>query len=289
MLKKALECFDRQTVKPAYIVVVDNASTDLTSEFLKKWKLENKAYKNYIITMDKNLGGSGGFYTGLRFAQNLKSDWIWVSDDDAFPEKNALEVAEKYTNKEYAAICGTVINNGKIDIDHRRKYKREKFRLKPISFPASVYKQEKFEIECFSYVGTIINKNKLKLAGLTRKEYFIWMDDTEHSLRLHKFGKIYCIPAIRVHHDTGFNVNNKPTWKTYYGIRNTADMYKRNFPYKYYIYYCYGNLIKSTIGILTKRNTVYNRIKRKALFDAIHGRMGIDNTYKPGWKYSEKG
>lgn len=284
-LKEALNAFKIQSVKLDYILVVDNASTDETSQYLENWQNEKENYDKYVITMPKNLGGSGGFYTGLKFALKLKSEWIWVSDDDAFPEKNALEVAQKYLDKNLSAICGAVINNGEIDIDHRRNYQLDRFRLVPKSFPKEAYKKEKFEIECFSYVGTIINKEKLKIVGLTRKEYFIWMDDTEHSLRLYKVGKIICVPSIKVHHDVGNNKSDVPTWKDYYGIRNTVDMYRRDFPHKYYVYYCLINLCKTTINILTNNNREYNRIKKQAILDAIHKRMGVNSVYKPGWKY----
>lgn len=287
-LKEAMQSFSKQTVAPDYIVVVDNASTDQTPQYLKEWKNKKESYAKYVVTMDENMGGSGGFYTGLKFAQKLKSDWIWVSDDDAFPENNALEIAEKYLNKDYSAICGMVINNGKIDLDHRRHYKRERFRLVPISYSEEMYYRENFEVECFSYVGAIINKEKLKLAGLPRKEYFIWMDDTEHSLRLHRYGKIICVPTIKIHHDVGIANTSVPTWKDYYGIRNTADMYRRNFPYKYFVYYCYGNLVKTSLNIIKNKNVGFNKMKRKAIIDALRKKMGINDIYRPGWKYTSK-
>lgn len=108
---------------PDYVVVVNNASTDNTLNYLNEWENKKSTYSKYVITTKKNLGGSGGFYTGLKFAQNLKSKWIWVSDDDAFPEKNALEIAQKYLDeKKVSAVCGSVINNGRFDIVHRRNY-----------------------------------------------------------------------------------------------------------------------------------------------------------------------
>ena len=37
-LKNALTCYDKQTYKPKYIIVVNNASTDGTYQYLEKWK-----------------------------------------------------------------------------------------------------------------------------------------------------------------------------------------------------------------------------------------------------------
>ena len=262
-LKKALTAFELQTKSPSYIIVVNNASTDKTSSFLKKWKTSKSGYKKYVVNLSENIGGSGGFYRGLKFALKLDSNWIWLSDDDAFPEKKALEVADKYLNNNLSAVCGTVINNGKIDLGHRKKYKLGKFKLTSVNYPQELYKREKFNIECFSYVGTILNKKKLEKVGLTREDYFIWLDDTEHSLRLSKVGDIICVPSIRVHHDVG-NYEDTYSWKDYYGIRNAVDMYRELFPSRYYKYFCCESLIKSSTNILIGRNTEYNRLSYKA-------------------------
>lgn len=287
-LKIALKSFEEQTYKPEYIVVVDNASTDETPEYLKKWKKYQSDYKKYVITTEKNLGGSGGFYTGLEFAQTLSSDWIWVSDDDAFPESNALENAKRYLEGRetsmISAICGEVINQGEIDITHRRNYTERGLTVVTTSIPIEYYSKKEFEVSSFSYVGAIINKKKLKEVGLTRKEYFIWYDDTEHSLRLNKVGKIICVPSIKVHHDVGKESNHILSWKDYYGIRNRADMYKRHFSKKCYYFYCYNSLIKASINDLLGRHREYNKVSRKAIYDAMHNKFGVDNLYRPGWK-----
>ena len=287
-LRIALKYFDEQTYKPGYIVVVYNASTDETPEYLSAWKKERSNYKKYVITTEQNLGGSGGFYTGLEFAQTLSCDWIWVSDDDAFPEFDALENAQKYLeNREtsmLSAICGEVINQGKIDIMHRRTYKERGLNIVTTSIPIEYYSKKEFEISAFSYVGAILNKEKLKKAGLTRKEYFIWYDDTEHSLRLHKIGKIICVPSIKVHHDVGIESTHSLCWKDYYGIRNKADMYRRHFSKRCYYFYCYTSLIKASINDLFGRHREYNKVARKAIHDAMHNQFGVDALYKPGWK-----
>ena len=124
-LKTTLDKFDKQTLKPKYVMVVDNAITDMTGEYLSQWYNDDKDYEKYIVTNATNEGGSGGFYAGLKNAMQKKADWIWVSDDDAFPDENALYEANKFLKKchnvdNISAICGAVINNGKIDVLHRK-------------------------------------------------------------------------------------------------------------------------------------------------------------------------
>lgn len=281
-LKKALHCYSTQTKRPDYIVIVNNASTDGTLEFLKKWKSEEEPFSKYVLNLSSNIGGSGGFYTGLKFAQELESNWIWVADDDAFPEKNAIEEVEKNLNPNYSAICGEVLNNGKIDLEHRKNYRQGKFRVISKRIPEEEYKNKKFEITAFSYVGTVINKEKLKKVGLPRKEYFIWYDDTEHSLRLHAVGKIVCIPSIKIHHDTGI-ASNELTWKRYYGIRNQADMIRRHFPKKYYRNFCYLSLLKGIVHNILGHHIKYE-MSKVAIQDVKNNNFGLNEIYKPGWK-----
>ena len=94
-LRETLNCFERQTKHPKYMVIVDNASSDGTSQHLQKWQSIKASYSKYVLTNERNLGGSGGFFTGLQKALDLNADWIWVSDDDAFPEDDALEESER--------------------------------------------------------------------------------------------------------------------------------------------------------------------------------------------------
>lgn len=284
-LKITLDLFEKQIKKPQYILIVDNASTDGTQQFLDVWKNTNQDYIKYVVNLENNLGGSGGFYTGLEKAAKLEADWIWVSDDDAFPEETALNEADEYLKshqdelKYISAICGQVINKGRIDLSHRKNLIQRGLNVNEQFIPESEYAKKEFNLNGFSYVGTIINKSKLKEAGYTLKDYFIWLDDTEHSLRLNKIGRIVCVPAIKIHHDAEIS-DHGISWKTYYGLRNNADLLRRHFSVWSYNFYCFKKITKA---YLDGKNTDLSQITIAAITDAKHNRFGIHNTYKPGW------
>ena len=288
-LKKTLELFARQSSLPAYLIVVDNASTDGTGEFLKQWASAPGAFPKHIILKEENTGGSGGFHTALEAAQKMDADWIWLSDDDAFPEPDALEVAGAFLSRQpdaltdISAICGTVINNGSIDTLHRRNLYRKGLRIVEQQIPASEYARESFPLNCLSYIGAIINKAKLTDAGLTNKDYFLWYDDTEHSMRLSKCGKVLCVPAVRIHHDIPPE-RNQLTWKTYYGIRNQADLYRSHFPRICYLFFCGKLLFKAACRTVLGRNPQLNRITWAAIRDCANQKFGLHPLYRPGWK-----
>lgn len=293
-LKSALECYEEQSYLPKQVIVVDNCSNDGTKEYLSEWLKKESGFKKNVLFLKKNTGGSGGFYEGLRKALKLDLDYVWVSDDDAFPKNNCFEIANNYLienkNKDISAICGTVLNRGKIDVMHRRRLRKGLLFLFQTFVSKKEYEKDEFELNLFTYVGTFINLKKMKKVGVTIKDYFIYCDDTEHSYRLSKVGKIYCIPDIRIVHDGPLNNGRDGvTWKLYYGIRNSIDFVKRSFSKRYYISYSLYFRLKYYImtTILWKNKIIGYRLINEAIRDGKKGKLGLDDYYRPGFKINK--
>ncbi len=70
------------------VIVVDNASTDRTAEVLTHSTLAGLQ----VITSAENLGGAGGFRTGVEAAYDQGFDRIWLMDDDVIPAPDCLTV-----------------------------------------------------------------------------------------------------------------------------------------------------------------------------------------------------
>lgn len=295
-LKMALASYEAQSCIPKYIVIVNNNSTDGTNEYLDKWRLTSSEYEKYIINLEVNTGGSGGFYAGLKKSLDLDANWIWVADDDAYPDLSAIEIADKMIkektiiNDQVSAICGTVINNSVIDVLHRRRIFTKKMRIYEEPVPVEEYKNQFFELNLFSYVGAIINKNALKESGLPKKDYFIYYDDIEHSMRLQNNRKNLCFPAIKIVHDSvEGNQEHFIDWKYYYVYRNRLDFYKTHFSRKIYLLCYLREVYKCYSHIFTKRNALEYKIRLEAAKDAHEGKLGVHEIYKPGWKFKKKG
>ncbi|MGL5947466.1 MAG: glycosyltransferase [Aeromonas sp.] len=287
-LKKALKCFENQTYQPKRLVVVNNASTDGTYEFLDEWKNIPTSFIKDILNLSVNTGGSGGFHAGLLHATSQHENWIWLSDDDAFPDERALEIFSRninsykeFSNNNLGAVCGSVINNGFIDVKHRRRQTKSKGLVKKYQcIESSEYENGLFELNLFSYVGAIISKSALLDVGLTEKDYFIWFDDTEHSMRISKKYKIICDPSIKVVHD--IDESNVFSWKKYYGIRNELMMYKKH----HFLTYIYLFQKKFFRSFKKGRSTTERTMIFRALMASVLGKskIGIDERYRPGKK-----
>ena len=289
-LKLALEHFQEQISYPDCVIVVNNGSTDETETYLTEW--ENKAedhYQRVVINSEQNEGGSGGFYRGLQKALDMGAEWIWVSDDDAYPASDAFhllkEYLKTYTESDIAAVCSSVLSKeGKtISFDHRRTVQRTFLQIKERYIPESEYTKNSFEFDVYSFVGTVFNGEKLKKAGLPIKEYFIWFDDSEHSFRMKKEGKIICVPSIKVIHDLEYSLQAGYQWKDYYLIRNRIDAIRRDFPKRYYLVIS-AKKIMDIILVWVKKDKTWARLFTSAVVDAWRGKLGVHKTYKPGWK-----
>ena len=292
-LKIALKSYEEQSFKPKYILVVNNNSTDNTKEYLESWKNLNNSIEKIVVNLEKNTGGSGGFYEGLKNSLNKDADWVWVADDDAYPKNDAFEIAKNYIEKnnkdEISAVCSTVLkSDGKtIDCSHRRNIYTKVFnRIAQPYSKTKDYKKDEFYINGFSYVGTMINKDKLAKTELPKKEYFIYYDDTEHSYRLSKLGKIVCVPDIKVVHDAPHSkMSEIVKWKLYYLVRNTLDFIHFNFDEKYFKMACIEVPFKFKVAVfLFGKNKRYGyKMIKEAVKDAREDKTGLHDIYKPGW------
>ena len=129
----------------------------------------------------------------------------------------------------------------------------------------------------------MIKKNVIEKVGFDRKEFFIYCDDQEHSLRISRVGKIYCVTNSKIDHDTPPFDPNGVNWGRYYKKRNDLLMRKYNFPYRYYLLRYIKGYIKD-VSFLSKNPSVLKKELKAAYHDARKNITGLHDIYKPGWK-----
>ena len=85
LLKDCIEALLKQNYKKQEILIIDNASTDGTKEYIDNL-IDNK--KVFYFNTGANLGGAGGFNYGVREALKRNYDYVWLMDDDTIAENN---------------------------------------------------------------------------------------------------------------------------------------------------------------------------------------------------------
>lgn len=286
-LKIALQKYEEQTVLPEYILVVDNASSDGTKEFLDEWKEKKSEITKIVIHNSENTGGSGGFDTGVREGIKLDVDYLFLADDDAYAEPDMLEKLksgyEKVKDKHPAALCTAIYNGDTHEFMHRCRIHKSLVNVKFVGMPEEYYKKDYFRVDILTFVGACISKKVAQKIGCIKTQYFIYFDDAEYCMRIRKLGNIFCIPSSIMHHDVGHD--RRISWKDYYDTRNWLDLVKNYFPEKYFM----GEKVRMYVkrcSILAKivrgRDRAHRRMCLDAINDANHGKLGLHPVYRPG-------
>ena len=222
MLKENLEGLCKQKYKDLDIILIDNASTDGTGEYIKKLNFSNLIY----INTGKNLGGAGGFYHGVKEASIRGYKYAWIMDDDTIPYEDSLDqlmISAKKLNNDFSFLCSYVEW-----IDHNPCYMNEPriFSSKWFKF-SNLLCDSLLAVRSCTFVSVLINLEVASKAGLPLKELFIYGDDHEYTERLSKFANGYLSFNSKVLHkmkeNTGFdivNVSSDRISRYYYDSRN---------------------------------------------------------------------
>lgn len=225
MLGKCLAGLLEQTFPLYRIIVVDNASTDGTAEMFAA----SGAWGNPLVEycrLTENMGGAGGFHEGVKRAYEEGHDWVWLMDDDAVPNSDALR--ELLGHSEAASILvSTQINN------LGRMYGAS---TATDGWFVPLHLEPGFVLRGtagFAFVGPLISRRCIATVGLPRADLFIMGDDTEYALRLGKAGfSALIVERSIIFHECGqksvirrFMWRSRakpcqPNWKYYYFERN---------------------------------------------------------------------
>ncbi len=184
MLKQCIQNLRNQTLHTD-ILVVNNGSTDGTKEWLKD-------QQDLFVYHQENLGGAGGFYRGMKEAYEKGYEWIWVMDDDAFPEKKCLEKLMIFSKKS-EVLAPLVVEGENIDYLHRGWFNLSKVNFPKFQIPITtseivLTEENHIPIDFISFIGLLVNRKVIEKIGLPNQQYFIFHDDVEYSLRIQKEG-----------------------------------------------------------------------------------------------------
>lgn len=226
LLRECLENVMNQTYPIDNILVVNNASTDGTTEYLESMK-DRIAVLNELA----NGGGAKGFSDGVRYVhKNIDTDYVLMIDDDAMLMPDYMERINEaiQNNSDVMAFAGTVKAHGNISGEHRKRKACKNGNWKLIRVPEAEYQNDFFECDIATFCGLVFKASIISKIGFPIADYFIWSDDTEYTLRIRKYSRILNVNKAILNHKTKPAKTDEVSWKVYYDVRNHADVIKRH-------------------------------------------------------------
>lgn len=285
LLKECIEACQKQTYLFEEICVVNNASTDGTTEYLQL--LDEKALT--VINLNENMGGAFGFYKGAEYFINKEIDYLLFIDDDAILNADYIYqiVSRMESTDNIVAYSGTVVTNNQIQFSHRKFMKNKKIFKSKASNIKNYQNEEYFDYDLFSFCGIIISTKIIRREGLPREDFFIWYDDTEYSIRIGKYGKIRNINAAILNHKTKTDNLSADNWKQYYGFRNRIYIIKKYFSKKELIKFILKVLVTSLCwkvwGFIFhnfKGKKIWE-LRKRAIIDGLNENLGKNSYFLP--------
>lgn len=240
LLRENIESLIAQTFRKCLdIVVIDNASTDGTREYISEYIDSGEIiYQN----TGSNLGGAGGFQYGIRYAAENGYDYVWLMDDDCMPKKNALEELIKCGRElhgKFGFLSSKVVwTDGSIC---KMNGQAIGLRTRVTDFDKPLTK-----IVTATFVSIFIPIKAVKKVGLPLKEFFIWCDDIEYTRRISKRYPCYLVTASVAVHKTKNNIGSN------IALDEPERIDRYNYAYRNEVYYFRHQGVQGNIYFLLR-------------------------------------
>lgn len=176
-LKRCLAALSESDT-PCDVLVVDNASTDGTSEWLASFSSETVC----VINTGKNIGGAGGFNLGMRKAVGMGYEFIWLMDDDCMAHRESLSRlldADRILSGDYGWLSSVALWT-----DGRPCKMNKQKAVTDFYDDADLLGYSLLAATQATFVSLFIRSSVVRKFGLPITDFFIWGDDVEFTRRI---------------------------------------------------------------------------------------------------------
>lgn len=179
-LQKLQKCIGRLLVsqEACDVIVVNNASTDGTAEWLESVSGEGVT----VLNSETNIGGAGGFNIGVKEAVGRGYDFVWLMDDDCMvlPETlTKLMEADAILGGGYGWLSSVALwTDGSPCAMNRQKVSSDFYS------DAHLLRHTLLRATQATFVSLFVRSSVVSRFGLPIKEFFIWGDDVEFTRRI---------------------------------------------------------------------------------------------------------
>lgn len=212
------------------IFVVENASVDGSASAIRA-----QFPFVHLIVNDVNLGGTGGFNTGLRTVSAKGFyKYIWLLDNDAEIESLTLKkLVSAMEEDKTIGLAGSRImdvEDSNITIEAGAYFRWDTIEVKPL------FRNEKNidvsntirDVDYVAICSALVRSSALEKVGLMDERYFLFWDDMDWGLQFkkHNYRVVSVLTSIAYH--PPFTEKRSALVDFYYGFRNPLLTYAKH-------------------------------------------------------------
>jgi rhamnopyranosyl-N-acetylglucosaminyl-diphospho-decaprenol beta-1,3/1,4-galactofuranosyltransferase len=280
LLVQCLKALLDQTHPPDRILIVDNASTDGTYSRLRDEGWLSHSQIEWL-GLPENTGGAGGFSTGLMAAVGHGADWVWMMDDDALPEPDALAKLTARSMNPANLYASTAVHGDRLawpmelaDDPTRKRI------LHGTNLP------EEMDVHFAPFLGLLVSAQVVQAIGAPDAGFFIAADDVDYCLRARRRGaRIVLVRDSRIEHplSQSYSVSlfgrrvamlRLPPWKRYYDVRNRLLTAKAHHGAALYYATIPGTLVRALLVLQEQDRFQQLKAVAAGTIDGLIGRKG---------------
>lgn len=174
-LSRLLSKLATQSMEISGTIVVDNANLSSTANL-------TAIHGAHYIGSERNLGGAGGFSLGIMTALAHGADYVWLWDDDGFPEDEFCLEALYFAARQYKADLASPLVVS--DTNPKRTAFAFRFAGKRVILRDVV--QQFRVVHSFAHLfnGALLRADCFERYGLPDYRYFIRGDEVDFMMRL---------------------------------------------------------------------------------------------------------
>lgn len=174
-------------------IVVENGSADDSAILLQQ-----AADWDVLIISPVNLGFGGGCNLGINYARTAGTEFIWLLNNDAQPEPDALNaLLETLQNNVQVAAAGSIMHeNAGPGLEHGYNGGVVNF------ITGQVRRSRNFaEMQFLSGASLLLRRAALDATGDFNTKYFLYWEDADLCFRLRRAGWLLAVaPGSHVRH-----------------------------------------------------------------------------------------